>query len=233
MKNEPSPGDDDRPSPTPERHADTSSEAVSHTAHAERDDEPPVAPHRQVVNRRRTDVPRVDDDVHAVGQRGIQHRHRIPVTHAGAVEYRRRQFGAGYHLGHPHMRGPALARQRRGQASTASRVGRRCARACMADTVAPSRSRTPAPTRARRPDRRATSPSCGCPPGDTARYRRPRARLRDAPSRPSRRAPTTNPSRVCLRRPWRRALPPRGRAASHAGARVLRVHRRGRPAHRR
>ena len=46
-----------------ERHADAGAEAVAHAAHAERDDESAVAPHRQVVDRRGADVARVDDDV--------------------------------------------------------------------------------------------------------------------------------------------------------------------------
>ena len=67
----------------PERHADAGAEAVPHPAHAERDDEPAVAAHRQVVDRRRADVARVDDDVDPVGQRRVEHRHRIAVPDTG------------------------------------------------------------------------------------------------------------------------------------------------------
>ena len=102
----------DGPPPAPERHTHAGAEAVSHAAHAQRDDESPVAAGGQVVDRRRADVSGVDDDVDAVGQRGIQHGHRLAVAHPGAVVRRRLQLGPRHQVRHPQAGRPAVAVQR-------------------------------------------------------------------------------------------------------------------------
>ena len=90
MKNEPSPAMTSR-APLCARSATpiAGAEAVSHAAHAQRDDESPVAAGRQMVDRRGADVSGIDDDVDTVGQRGIQHGHRLAVAHPGPVVRRR------------------------------------------------------------------------------------------------------------------------------------------------
>ena len=86
-------GNHHRAPPPPERHAHRGSEAITHAAHAERDEEAAAAAHRQIVDRGRTGVARIDDDVHAVGQRGVEGDERVTVAHTGTVEPRRGQLG--------------------------------------------------------------------------------------------------------------------------------------------
>ena len=222
--------DNDGAAPASERDTERGAEAVSHAAHAQRDDESPVPASRQVVDRRCADVACVDDDVDTVRQRGVEHGHRLAVAHAGPVMRRRLQLGPRHHVRHPHTCRPAVAVQRLRQQF------QRSAQIFGVDVRARHERR-------RRPDRvgrhrcqhvvqarRARSRSAACRPAGTARCRRSRSRHRDAPSRRSLRAPTTIRAPACPRHPWRRGRWPLAPAASNAAARVRRARRLGRPA---
>ena len=98
-----------------ESHPDAGSEAVAHAAHAQRDREPALSPHRQVVNGRRAGVAGINDDVHFVGQCVIELGHGVVVAHTRAVESRRGQLRVRHHIGHPNPGGPPRAGKRKGQ----------------------------------------------------------------------------------------------------------------------
>ena len=209
MKNEPSPAITTVRPPvsarTAERHADAGAEAVPHAAHAERDDEPAAAPHRQVVDRRRADVARVDDDVDPSGSirssTVIASRYRIPGPSCagGRSSTAAPRPVRATRAGRPWPDSAAVSsRQRPRRSSVCTWVHGRYGGA---DPIEYTRRRAQRVVQTRR----APSPTSGCRPAGTAHSRRRRRRHRDAPSRRSRRARMTIPSRECPRRPWRRA----------------------------
>ena len=165
-------GDDHGPSSPPERDTDAGAEAVSHAAHAQRDDESPVAAGRQVVDRRR--------------RRCCRRRRR------------RRHRRAARRPARPSRRGTACrgrraagvaARSAGTRSGTRTPVGRPSPFSAASAVVSdPRRSSVwmwvhgtngaadpierSAPRPAHRPARRARSPSAGCRPAGTARCRR-------------------------------------------------------------
>ena len=83
MKNDPSPAITMTAATTPsERHADAGAEAVAHAPHPERHHEPACAPGGQMVDRRRTGIAGVDDNVDSSGSTAssavIASRYRMP-----------------------------------------------------------------------------------------------------------------------------------------------------------
>ena len=84
MNNAPSPAMTTVRRSSGERAADACAEAVTHTAHPSAMMNLPVGSHRQQMDRCRSGVACVHDDVCVVGQRVVEHGHRVAIAHAGA-----------------------------------------------------------------------------------------------------------------------------------------------------